>query len=789
MTQEDAHSVSVTLLAAFSCRSGDLFPEGVAGPTARQGIRAHQKVQREAREKSKHQDSPIESEVSLSSRFTLRQQTIILGGRLDLLDRQRSRLSEIKTTLVPAEHLPAAQLQLQWAQLYLYGHLYLTLSEAGLDGLELELIHVNIRSGVRESQCRQVDRQTLETHAVQALTIYVDWLQRIADRRQRLRHSASLMKFPHADFRDGQRDMSVAIYRTARDGGTLMCEAPTGIGKTVSALFPGMKSLAEGNVSRIAYLTAKVAGRRSAMQSLENMQSAGLVVSAVQIRARQSTCFCSNGRCEKDEAGKCPMTVGFFDRLPAARDELLDCGIMNDQLLDEIAWQHQLCPFELALQMLPWVHVVIADYNYVFDPLVRLQHFSEDRRDTLLLIDEAHNLLDRSRSMYSAQLNRLQCLEQAALCRQHHPLVAHSLDRLAADMLQHVREQVSETQLGDVVNPAISRRAGDVIETMVASQGQIPGLPDSCNELFKSLCRYTVINDLFGEHHRVITQTHKDGRRKQVDVTLFCQDASAALQKQYRQFGAVVVFSATLRPAAFYRDALGLPESTTRLQLTSPFDPGRVLHCVVDWIDTRYRHRQASLPALLELIHQLGAKKPGNYMVFLPSHAYLNQVHMAYVSRYPQEETWKQDAEHARDQQSQILAHLEQPGHRIGFAIQGGIYGEGIDYVGDRLIGVIVVSPGLPGLDTQTQLISDHYQQQGHDGFDFACRYPGFTRVLQTVGRLIRDEKDSGVVVLVDGRFRSVFYRELYPDHWQLEMPATSDILFERVERFWRNLS
>lgn len=765
------------------------MPEGVVGPTAREGMRAHQRIQRAALEESKHCDVPIESEVALTADIRLTQCDIRLGGRVDLLDRQGLRLSEIKTTLVPVEQVPAGQQTLQWAQLLLYGYLYLLSSDNDAGQVELELIHVNLRSGVQSSQVRKMDSNALEEHALTALNIYANWLERVAGLRQKLSNSASLMLFPHEDFRAGQRDMSAAIYRSARDATLLMCEAPTGIGKTVSALFPGIKSLGEGRISQIAYLTAKVAGRLSALQALELMQARGLVVSAIQIRAKQATCFCSNGRCERDDTGRCPMTIGFFDRLPAARDELLACGIMNDDALDEIAWQHQLCPFELALQLLPWVQVVVADYNYVFDPLVRLQHFSAPRHDMLLLIDEAHNLLERSRSMYSASLNRSQCLEQAAACRQHHTLVANSLDRLAGKLLLQARDQSDDECVVDEPDPAIGRAAADVLEAMAAVQGQIPGLPESTGELFRDLCRYGVINDLYGEHHRTIVRVTRDGRRKQVQLTLFCQDASAALQKQYKLFRAVVVFSATLRPATFYRDALGLPDTTGYLQLSSPFAPGRALHCIVDWIDTRYRQRQASLPALVELIRDTCAINPGNYLVFFPSHAYLGQAFTAYQQRYPDEALWRQDPEQSREQQLDALVQLEKPGHRIGFAILGGIFGEGIDYVGDRLIGVIVVSPGLPGLDTQSQLTAAHYQQQGHDGFDFTYRYPGFTRVLQSVGRLIRSETDAGVVLLVDGRFREAFYQRLFPDHWTLEKPANAKKLAACVERFWRTLT
>ncbi len=791
MTSSPIRRISVTALADFSCRVGDLSPAGVAGPTAREGMQAHQKIQRVAIADSQGTTLPIEAEVRLSCTVTLEEGEVKLGGRVDLVDRAAHRLSEIKTTLVPADQVPDSQQSLQWAQLYLYGFMYLTGEKLAVDleQVELELVHVNIRAGTQQSQHRTVSRVDLTLHAHRALKVYLQWLEKISHWQQRLSLSAKAMNFPYRAFRAGQRDMAAAIYRAARDGQALMCEAPTGIGKTVSALFPAVKSLGEGGIYQVVYLTAKVAGRLSALQALAQMQSSGLAITAVQIRAKQATCFCSIGRCERDESGRCPMTLGFFDRLPAARDELLACGIISDAQLDDIAWQHQLCPFELALQLLPWVHVAIADYNYVFDPLVRLPHFSESCSKTLLLIDEAHNLVDRSRSMFSAELVRSDCMNQATECRQHHPLVAHAFDRLARQLLSESAGQSDEVQIADVVNSSLVRTAGEVIEAMAASFGLAPSLPDSSGDMFRTLCRFVVIGELFGEHHRCVTNIGMTGRRKEVVIRLFCLDASTALSKQYRIYRASVVFSATLRPATFYRDALGLPEATSHLQLSSPFDPERASHHVVDWIDTRYRQRSRSLPALVELIHGVSESRPGNYLVFFPSYAYLNQAYEAFTSMYPVREVWKQAGDQSREQRHELLEHLDLPGHRVGFAILGGVFGEGIDYIGERLIGVIVVSPGLPGLDTQTQLISTHYQQQGHDGFDFAYRYPGFTRVLQTVGRLVRSESDSGIVVLVDDRFKQNFYRSLFPEHWQMNLPENQKKLLEHMERFWNQLS
>ena len=238
----------------------------------------------------------------------------------------------------------------------------------------------------------------------------------------------------------------------------------------------------------------------------------------------------------------------------------------------------------------------------------------------------------------------------------------------------------------------------------------------------------------------------------------------------------------------FYRDTLGLPETTPQLKISSPFDSERTLHAVVDWVDTRYRKRASSIGQLTELIKRVSDAKPGNYLVFFPSYAYLEQVHSVFTKEYPSVGVWKQSGDQSKDDQKKLLDSLDLPGHRVGFAIVGGVFGEGIDYLGDKLIGVVVVSTGLPGLDAKTQLVSDHYREQGHDGYDFAYRYPGFTRVLQTAGRLIRSETDSGVVVLVDDRFRQTFYKQLYPESWRVRYPANLASLAEEVDHFWDRL-
>ena len=812
MSSKPDYRVSVTDLAGFSCREGDLMPMGVAGPTAREGIRAHRKIQKAALEsngstldskaakpverslnssESNTSLSSLDVEVNLDCLTCIEDMSVLLRGRVDIVDFKFPRLSEIKTTLVPVEHVPDSQHSIQWAQLYLYGYLFLhseTLDAQELDSVELELLHVNIRSDETSAERRCVTRGETAKFAILALEKYVKWLNRIEESFSRLRVSALALEFPYAGFRAGQRDMAAAVFRAVRDGERLLCEAATGIGKTISTLFPASKAMGKGEVKQITYLTAKVAGRLVAMQSLKQMRSSGLQISAIQIRAKQTTCFCSNGGCERDEAGRCPMTLGFFDRLPEARDELLSIGIVDADLLDEVALRYQLCPFELALQMLPWVHVVIADYNYVFDPLVRLPHYSESRLDSVLLVDEAHNLVDRSREMFSGHLSRGRCLEEAHACRLTHPLLAHSFERLANAMLQHASGQDADEWVSSEIDSRIAKAAKDSIQMILSSMGEIPALPDSSSDVFRMLCRYVAISELFSDRHRSITEISRKGRRKEVLNTLYCLDASAALEKQIKLYKSIVVFSATLRPTTFYRDTLGLTDSTTQLQIASPFDSSRVNHTVVDWIDTRYRKRKDSIFKLVDLIKSVGDKKSGNYLVFFPSYAYLDQVYEAFSVTYPDVITWRQCSEQSKDEQSEMLLQLDNPGHRVGFAILGGVFGEGIDYQGDSLIGVIVVSLGLPGLNVKTQLIADHYRQQGNDGYDFAYRYPGFSRVLQTAGRLIRSESDSGIVVLVDDRFKQSFYRSLYPETWEMVYPENLSALLLEVDSFWGRL-
>jgi len=788
--------VSVTALADFACRVGDLELSGTVGPTARQGMKAHQLIQSQR---------VVDSEVRLSTTTTIQDVLVTLSGRVDLLDTKTHRISEIKTTLVPANRLSKSKIALQWAQIKLYGfcyykHLLETDTPVPENGIETELIHADIRAVSESSSTQVLSCDELDEFALDALTRYVEWYKIIWQSQEATKSSAAALAFPHKHYRAGQRDMAAAIFRSTRDGETLLCEAPTGTGKTLSSLFPVVKALGEGYVKHAVYLTAKTSGRESAMTAVRSLEQTGLHITSVMLRSKTPTCFCSNGRCERDDTNVCPMTIGFFDRLPAAREEAITAGVVDGDCLDDIAWQHQICPFEFALQLLPWVSLSIADFNYVFDPLVRIGRFSESRRDTALLVDEAHNLVDRARGMHSGHLNRCELIDAQKLVSRTHPVLfkklkflTNSLRRIGQSMESQVASNTrfndSQATVSDEVPKKLVRQASDVVEAYTDALDQGQAMPESLFEIFKMACRFIAISDLYGDQHKTVTQVSQDNRNTQVIVNLKCLDAARYLQPQYKLFRNTVVFSATLRPAPFYRDALGLADEAQQLVLGSPFSAEQVKHCVVSYINTRYQHRSASMPDLVALLSKLVKSEPGNYMVFFPSYAYLEQAYDAFTKKHPTVDIWQQARGVDVEERARLLQQLEGEGTRLGFAILGGVFGEGIDYVGDLLIGVVLVGVGLPGLGVEQDLIADCYRGQGLDGFDYAYRYPGFTKVLQTAGRVIRTETDKGVVILVDDRFSQPFYQELYPPHWRVEMAKSIDEVERNLSLFWASQS
>ena len=806
-----ALQLSVRELVAFACRRGDLFGGGPAGPSAQEGIRAHQKLQ-------KQRPSGSEAEYRLQVQWQCDGQAVILSGRVDILHPQADlhrpvQLDEIKTTYSPPEKLPESVRQLHWAQLKIYGFCYLLLQRAdakqpGADGdrIALQMLWHNLKEKKTYPELREFRWPELEAFARAAVTEYLQWHRGWQQHRQQVRDSARALAFPFPEYRPGQRQLAVSAYRCLRDGGELVVEAPTGIGKTVSTLFPAIKALGEDQVDQLVYLTAKNSGRQVVRETAARLHSSGLTLSLLEIQARDKTCACRLGLCGPDADGICPRTRGFFDRLPEARRQLLGEPLLTPEVVAEVADRLQLCPFELSLQMLPWADLVVCDFNYVFDPLVRLSSLQDQSRRRALLVDEAHNLGDRARAMYSAALSRSGSRRAAAACKGSHPTLRRSIQSLVRALDKWVTQQEGETAgkaagkdtqvwvtpLSEPESgPLAVTRAAHKIQAVISQlweQSQAP--PETIGDWLKAIYRYLTVEQLLAEHHRCLTRTeNRDDPWQEQQLKLLCLNAADYLQQSYQQFHAVIAFSATLRPPAYIYRQLGLRADSPYLMLPSPFSAQQLGVYLCPYVDTRYRARDRATDALVDMVARVYRSRPGNYLVFFPSYRFLQQVAERFAERFPQVELVRQAPGAGERERAAFLECFSEGRQSLGFAIMGGVFGEGVDYVGEQLVGTILVGVGLPQVNEEQELLREACEMATGDlqrsGFDIAYRYPGLTRVLQAAGRVIRSESDRGVLILADYRFADPFYRGLYPEHWQLRTCNSGEALSKGLSQFW----
>ena len=809
---------------AFACRRGDLVGDAPAGPSAQEGIRAHQKLQ-------KQRPKGSEAEYRLQVQLDIADQAVLLSGRVDILHPQADlhrpvQLDEIKTTYCPPEKLPESVRQLHWAQLKIYGFCYLLQerTQAGQpasadERVALQMLWHNLKQKETHRELHEFHWPELEAFAHAALEEYLQWHRSWQQHRQEVRSAAQALTFPFPAYRPGQRELAVAAYRCLRDGGELVVEAPTGIGKTVSTLFPAIKAVGERQVDQLVYLTAKNSGRQVVRETAARLHDDGLKLSLLEIQARDKTCACQIGLCSKDADGICPRTLGFFDRLPDARRQLLGEPLLTPEVVAQVADRWQLCPFELSLQMLPWVDLVVCDFNYVFDPLVRLNVLQDQSQRRALLVDEAHNLGDRARGMYTAELRRSDSRRAAAACKGTHPTLhrtiqslVRALDKwvaehreaqtttatLAAAKLTPATRANSNTELwvtdltGDEHCPTGVSRAAHKVMTAVSQlweQSQPP--PEAIGDWLKALYRYLSIEQLLAGQHRCLTRTeNRDAPWQEQQLKLLCLNAAEYLQECYRQFHAVICFSATLRPAGYIYNQLGIQPDSPYLMLPSPFASEQTGVFLCPYVDTRYRARERATDALVDLVARVFHSRPGNYLVFFPSYRFLQQVAECFSARFPEIALVQQAAGASESERAAFLEHFTEGRRSLGFAIMGGVFGEGVDYVGEQLVGTIVVGVGLPQINEEQELLRAAADRSGSshtpgNGFDIAYRYPGITRVLQTAGRVIRTESDRGVVILADTRFSDPFYRALYPQHWQLQTCDNGEALSRGLSHFW----
>lgn len=772
-----AERVSVGYLAELG-RGGDINFRFSNRSSAIEGIRGHQRVQ-------KSRGKRYLSEYRVEQAVVADCGDIIVSGRVDGISFDEVLdlfvVEEIKTIRVAVEEIPDSVLAIYWRQVMLYA--YLIALEHGRDELCVQLCFYHLDDKTQTLLKRQMTYSELALEFAQALFLFSEL--RRDEQHWVGKRTASLqdLPFPYGDYRTGQRDMAVSVFRTISEQSELVLQAPTGIGKTMATIYPALRALDPEIARRVFYVSARTSTQALALDAARDIGSAGGRIRTVVITAKDKICFNPGQPCHPDH---CEYARGYYDNLHGTIAALVDEHECFDRdTIESVAREHTLCPFELGLDLASVTDLVIADYNYVFDPVVHLRRFFDgDRRDSIVLIDEAHNLVDRGREMFSAEVTKASYLTLATQLKSVRPRVAAKL-RSANRAILTFRNQdkTGFEREGYVVSHHKPEALLKALEAFcVVAEEELredKGLLEAENLLqcyFDSL-RFVRTAEQFDGSYRTLLVNQAGGVR----VKLYCVDPATQLKAVFAGLAAAVCFSATLNPSGYFRRLLGTSQDAKWYRLPSPFPRENLGVSIASYIDTSYRGRNDSVESLAQLIEIVIKSAAGNYLVFFPSHEYLQMTYDWFSALFPDINIMPQARTMSDEERKDFLDAFDGQGV-CGFAVMGGIFSEGVDLKGEKLIGVIVVGVGLPQMGIERDLIRNHFPE---DGFAYAYQYPGMTKVLQTAGRVIRDETDRGIVCLVDSRYTQSRYQDLLPEHWDVHDAKSPIALQAQLNQFW----
>jgi DNA excision repair protein ERCC-2 len=773
-------TIGVRTLVAHALRAGDLESGFLGSVRPLEGIRAHQQIQRS-------RPAGYVPEVAVSHRVDASGFRLQVTGRIDGVYQEDGQtvVEEIKTTTRDLDALIGREDPLHWGQVKVYALLYALAH--GLGEVITRMTYCQLDSGQVRSIPRVAAVSDLQVFFDGLVGRYLQWARTLADWQARRDASLAGLGFPHPDYRPGQRDMAVAVYRAIQNGDQLLVEAPTGIGKTMAALFPALKALAAGLTEKIFYLTARTTGRGVAEKALAELRGRGACVKSLTITAKDKICFNPGRTCSPEE---CPFAKGYYDRLNTAVATAFRQDAFTGEFLQTVAMAEGVCPFEFSLDLSRFADCIICDYNYVFDPRVYLRRFfGEENGVYSFLVDEAHNLVDRSREMFSADLHKAPLLALRRSLNGQLPAVFRALNGINGWLLEARRScdggaanPRSEAAPPVGLLPRLQRFAR-AAETWL-TQNTPAAFREDLLQAFFSVSGFLRVADQFDASYA----TCYERLGADLKVRLFCLDPAPQLAAALRRCRAVVFFSATLTPAGFFEKSFGCRSNARRLRLPSPFPPPH-LGVFVTTAATYFRQRRRTAPAVARSIETLVTRRKGNYLVFFPSYAYLQLVREAFDPALPGLEVICQRPEMSEGEREAFLDRfeLDNPFTLVGLAVLGGVFGEGIDLVGERLCGVAVVGVGLPGVSLERELIRAYFEARGARGFENAYLYPGINRVLQAAGRVIRSEHDRGVVVLMDQRFSTARYAELLPPAWRPMAVGRAGQLAGGLQSFWES--
>ena len=826
--------LSVRELVEFLLRTGSIDSRFTGFDRANEGARIHRRLQKAAGE-------GYAAEVFLTAERTMEGIGFTIEGRADGIFTDEDGtvvIDEIKTTAAPSDAITENMNPCHWAQGMVYGAICAEQRE--LETLDVRLTYYQIDTDEIIRYTRHFSAAELDAFLNDLLRQYLPWARRQLDWVEARDRSLGALQFPFPAYRPGQRALAGEVYRACaagkaeQKGGTrLFCQAPTGIGKTMSALFPALKAMGEGKGEKIFYLTARNTTQAAAEDALARLRAAdpALSLRSVTLTAKEKACLC------KDAEGRpaclpeaCPYANGYYERLKDALADLLDSAVPYDRVaLTETARRHRVCPFELGLDLSEWCDVVIGDYNYLFDPVVKLRRFFDASGDWLFLIDEAHNLPDRARAMYSASFSKASLTEAKRSLGPGKSALKTALrkaDKAFLEARRAVAELAprhgtlpaeaapAEAKQTSLLDAPEAETAFALPEPLFAEDGTVffRELPAGLLKPLQALTAplqdwleqhpdaeaHAALLDLYFKVQDILRAAERYDEHftaqltaygSALDLHILCLDPAPFVDASLSGGRAAALFSATLTPPGYYRNVLGCPDARA-VALESPFPPQHLgLYCLPA-ISTRYRDREASIRPLSDALAAMAKGKVGNYLAFFPSYAYLRQVYEDFTARYPDIPTLAQESGLDDAGRAAFLARFAPHPEKtlLGFGVLGGIFGEGVDLAGDRLIGCAIVGVGLPQVNPRQEMLRRYYDAApGGTGFDYAYRCPGMNKVLQAAGRVIRTSEDKGVVLLLDDRFARSEYTRLFPRHWgHLQYLQNTQALSEALDAFWK---
>jgi len=760
--QPTRYQVGVRELCEFVAKQGDLDLRFTPTPTAQEGIAGHAAVA--ARRPAGHQ-----SEVALSAQHGL----LSVKGRADGFNPRLNRVEEVKTHKGLVDAIPENHRHLHWAQAKVYGALLCR--ERGLEHIDVALVYFEIGSQKETVLCERHTAVELQAHFIDVCERFTAWAEQELAHRQARDASLSAMRFVHEQFRSGQRELAESVYKAAATGRCLLAQAPTGIGKTIGTVFPMLKACPKKELDKVYFLTAKTSGRAAALHAIANLKThnPSLRLRELELRAKDKACEHPDRACHGQS---CPLAQGFYDRLPAARAQAVNATSLNHEAVRAIALAHQVCPYYLGQELVRWADVVVGDHNHYFDQTALLHGLMQQSQWRVgVLVDEAHNLVERGRQMHSCELH-----QSSLQGMRHHgpPALKKPLDKLhrAWQGINKAQEQASGHTVSYRVLPDIPEGWLLALQQLCAAIGdhmaEHPTEFDPALQSFYFEClQMSKLAESFGSHSLFdwapeggsLTSTRK------LRSTLCIRNVLPApfLQSRLEQAHSATLFSATLQPTHFYETLLGTPDNTVAIEVASPFSAQQLEVKVARHISTRFADRARSREAMVTLMAEQFRARPGNYLAFFSSHDYLQDVADHFERTHPDVPVVRQQRGMSEEAQHAFLARMTPTSQGIGFAVLGGSFSEGVDLPGQRLIGAFIATLGMPQVNPVNEHIKARLDEIVGDGWAFHYLYPGLQKVVQAAGRVIRTTEDQGVVHLLDDRYGRSDVRGLLPGWWE----------------------